>query len=101
MSYQWVKFTDNDGREVSKKEYKRSRFIAFLLAVFFGGFGIHFLYARNYQLFWVMVVAALCSVLWIPDNSLWLYAAPLFGILTGFRYLFMSEERFFDTVNGY
>jgi len=101
MAYKMITRTREDGSTETYKEYHRSRVIASLLGFFLGGIGLHFLYARNFTYFWIMVILFGSVVYYVPYESPWAYLPAVIGLVTSFYYLFMSEEKFFKAINGY
>jgi len=101
MAYKMVTRARDDGSTETFKEYHRSKFIAFLLGFLFGALGLHFLYARNFVYFWLMLIFTFSIFYAVPYESVWSYSPAAIGLVTSLYYLAISKEKFFNIVNGY
>lgn len=100
MAYHEITEQLPDGSVITYKEYKKSKAVAFFLAVLIGATGIHFFYTRRYLEGLVMILVSLACFLGTPEDSFWQNVPHYISFICAFFYLVASRAVFDDFVNG-
>jgi TM2 domain-containing membrane protein YozV len=100
MSYIDITKTREDGSAITYRTYKRSKWIAFFLALLLGGIGAHWFYTRHTFEGFVMLVIAFVCLYMVPAGHLAIYIPSGVAMLMAFYYLMISKENFDKHVNA-
>jgi len=86
--------TDSNGVQYFENEYFRSKWLALIITLLIGPFAL--LYSREYTAFWVLIIAYVIIALYIPSLNVLTIIVNI-GLMG--RFLFMSQDSFYQLVN--